>query len=311
MTRILVVGAGATGAFFGSGLAAAGNDVTFLVRPRRRDVLRERGLRIIGSDKQLAVLHPKLLTADELTGGYDAILLSVKADALDAAMADFAPAVGEHTAIIPFLNGMAHLDALNDRFGQRAVLGGVVRVAALVDENGDIRQLAPWTSMIIGEQNGQDSDRQRTLADAFAPAAFDFATSDHIIGDMWHKWVFISAVTAITTLLRGSVGEVAAVPGGVDFATGVLTEAATVSAAAGYPLSDKEFDATRSQVTQPGSPFVPSMYRDLSIGLPTEVEHVFGDLLVRADKLGVGTPLLDLATMNLRVHQNRAQGPTG
>ncbi len=306
MARVLVVGAGATGAFFGSRLAAAGNEVTFLVRPRRRDVLRTRGLRIIGPEHE-EVLHPRLITADEVAGSYDAVLLSVKAAGLTAALDDLTPAVGERTAVIPFLNGIAHLDALNRRFGSERVLGGVVKVVTLVDRNGDIRQLAPPASMVIGEQSGQDTERLRLLADAFTPAAFDFATSGHIVDDMWHKWALIAAVTAVTVLMRGSVGEIAAVPGGPEFATAVVTEAAAVAAAAGHPLAEDALVELRAVVTQPGSPYVPSMYRDLSTGRPTEVEHVFGDLVARADALGIDVPLLGLATVNLRVHQNRAQ----
>ncbi|HSZ41345.1 MAG TPA: 2-dehydropantoate 2-reductase [Trebonia sp.] len=310
MARTLVVGAGATGAYFGSHLARAGNEVTFLVRPRRREVLRERGLRIVSQDSE-EVLHPELITAAELAGTYDAVLLSVKADALAAALNDLSPAVGTGTAIIPFLNGMAHLDALNDRFGPRSVMGGAVKVATQVDDNGDIRQLAPAASMVIGEQDGEHTQRLAALATDFGHAGFDFATSDRILADMWHKWVFIATVTAITVLLRGSVGEIAAVPDGAEFAAATLAEAAAVSAAAGHPMSGPEFAANRALVTQEGSPFVPSMYRDLAAGRPTEVEHVFGDLLTRAAKLGVDTPLLKLATASLRVHQNRAVGANG
>ena len=310
MARTLVVGAGATGAYFGTHLAKAGNEVTFLVRPRRRDVLRERGLRIVGRDSE-EVLRPELVTADELAGTYDAILLSVKAGALAAAMDDLSPAVGPDTAIIPFLNGMAHLDALNDRFGAHSVMGGAVKVATQVDANGDIRLLAPGGSMVIGEQSGSSSARLAALAADYGNAGFDFATSDRIITDMWHKWVFIATVTAITVLMRGSVGEIAAVPDGAEFAAATLAETAAVSAAAGHPLSAPAFAANRALVTQEGSPFAPSMYRDLVSGLPTEVEHVFGDLLLRAAKLGVETPLLKLATANLRVHQNRVLSANG
>ncbi|MEV6898965.1 2-dehydropantoate 2-reductase [Amycolatopsis sp. NPDC051372] len=304
MVRVLVVGAGATGAFFGARLLQAGNEVAFLVRPRRREVLRERGLRIVSAE-HTEVLHPELLVAGELSDAYDAILLSVKADALPAAIEDFAPAVGPGVGIIPFLNGMAHLDVLNDRFGTGSVLGGVVKVVTFVDENGDIRQLAPLADMVIGEQTGEQTPRLAALADGFGSAAFPFATSGRIVTEMWHKWVFIASAGAVTTLMHGNIGEIAAVPGGADFATAVLSEAAAVSAAAGHPMTGREFGTTRELLTAHDSAFAPSFYRDLSRGLPTEVEHVFADVVLRGEKLGVDTPLLKLATINLRVHQNR------
>jgi len=105
---ILVVGAGATGGYFGALLAQAGRDVTFLVRPHRAEQLRERGLRIVGPGAGAAAgqaLRPSLVMAGELAGPADVVLLSVKASALDQAIADFAPAVGPRTAVVPFLNG--------------------------------------------------------------------------------------------------------------------------------------------------------------------------------------------------------------
>lgn len=141
--RILVVGAGATGGYFGALLARAGQDVTFLVRPARAEALRERGLRIVGRDEAW-VLTPRLVTADVLDGPYDLVLLSVKSTGLDGAIEDIAPAVGPDTVVVPLLNGLAHMDALNARFGSASVLGGVAKVVTTLDDAGDIRRLAPW-----------------------------------------------------------------------------------------------------------------------------------------------------------------------
>jgi 2-dehydropantoate 2-reductase len=158
---ILVVGAGATGGYFGARLAQAGRDVTFLVRPGRAGQLRERGLRIVGPGADAdarQVVRPKLVMAGELTEPADVVLVSVKATALDQAIADFAPAVGPRTAVVPFLNGMAHLAKLNKRFGESAVLGGVVVVSAQLNDEGDIVQLTPPATMTIGTQDGTRTD---------------------------------------------------------------------------------------------------------------------------------------------------------
>ena len=309
MTRILVVGAGATGGYFGGRLVEAGRDVTFLVRPARYDLLSHRGLLITEAGHTRTVDAP-LITADEVKPVYDAVVLAVKAGALEAAVSDIEGIVGPETPVIPFLNGMAHMDLLNARFGRESVLGGAVRVIAKIDRNGDVIQLAPGASMVIGEQpaaggTSPGTDRLRRLAATFDGAGFEFSTSDDIEGVMWQKWVFISTVNAITCLLRATIGEVVAVPGGARLATDVLAEAAAIAAAAGHPVPDAVLDATRATITQEGSAFVPSMYRDLSEGLPVEVEHVLGDLVDRAVRLGVPTPLLGVATTNLRIYQNR------
>lgn len=302
--RILVVGAGATGGYFGGLLASAGRDVTFLVRPARAAALRDRGLRITGLGED-RTLEPKLVTAAELTAPYDLILLSVKATGLAAALDDVAPAVGPDTTIVPFLNGMAHLDALNDRFGAAKVLGGVVFVFTTLDEQGDIVRLGPVHSVGVGEQDGTETTRLRDVHAALSGAGFDTPVHPDVLAQMWSKWVFISGIGALTCLMRGTVGDIVAVPGGADLGPAIVAEAAAIAAAAGYPVPDDRLATLRGTVTEPGSPIVSSMYRDLMNGSPTEVEHILGDLVSRARALSVATPLLDLATMHLRVAGHR------
>ncbi|MFR9780827.1 ketopantoate reductase family protein [Micromonospora sp. MS34] len=305
--RILVVGAGATGGYFGAQLQQAGRDVTFLVRPKRADVLRERGLRITGLGAE-TLLTPRLLTAAEIDGHYDVVLVSVKATALPAAIDDLAAAVGPRTRVIPFLNGMAHMDALNARFGVDAVLGGVARVLTTLDAEGDIVRLGTLAEIVIGEQQGGTSPRVEQIAERFSGAGFDFAVSPDIRRAMWHKWVFISTLGALNTLVRGSVGDAVAVPGGDRLGPQIAAEGAAVAAAAGYPMPEPALDNVRAFVTRPGSTDTASLYRDLIAGQPSEAEQIFGDLTARARALGVPTPLLDATTVALRMHEQRLTG---
>jgi 2-dehydropantoate 2-reductase len=301
--KILVVGAGATGGYFGARLQQAGRDVTFLVRPRRAQLLRERGLRITGPAD--SVVTPRLVTAPDLDGEYDLVLVSVKAMALPAAIDDVTRAVGPGTTIVPFLNGMAHMDALNEAFGPEAVLGSVVRVFTTVADNGDIVQLAPPSDIVIGEQAGGPSPRVRDIEDVLTGAGFDVTVSADITTAMWHKWVFISTLGALNTLVRASVGDAVAAKGGDQLGPALAAEAAAVSAAAGHPVPAQTMQAIAASTTVPGSTDTASLYRDLVGGRPTEAEHIFGDLTARARALGVPTPLLDLATLSLRVHEAR------
>lgn len=304
--KILVVGAGATGGYFGALLAKAGRDVTFLVRPRRAAALRERGLRLTGAGGD-EVITPNLVTADELTGPYDLILLSVKSTALKQAIDDLAPAVGPRTAIVPLLNGMRHLDELSARFGTGPVLGGVAKVITTLNDEGDIVRLAPLAVLTIGEVDGSASPRTEAVRTVLADAGIDASVAPDILASMWHKWVFITTLSTVTCLMRGEVGDVNAVPGGSELGPAALAEAAAVSAAAGYPVPAGELSASSALVTQTDSAFASSMYRDVVSGFPTEVEHIFGDLVARARALSVATPLLDLATLHLRVHQRRVE----
>lgn len=303
--KILVVGAGATGGYFGARLAQAGKDVTFLVRPARAAALRERGLRITGRGED-EIVTPRLVTAGELTGPYDLVLLSVKATALERAIDDIAPAVGPGTVIVPLLNGMAHLRQLNARFGEEAVLGGVAKIITTLNGEGDIVRLAAVASLTIGEQRGGPSKRVAAIAAELGDAGIDTQLPADIHAAMWSKWVLISTLAGLTCLMRGTAGDVTAVPGGRDFVAALLAESATVAAAAGHPVPNGELDALAAMLTKEGSPLTASLYRDVTQGASTEVEHVFGDLLVQARHLSVATPLLDLVTLNLRVHEHRS-----
>ncbi|QRP49253.1 2-dehydropantoate 2-reductase [Amycolatopsis sp. FDAARGOS 1241] len=302
--RILVVGAGATGGFFGGRLHQAGRDVTFLVRPRRAKLLAERGLRITGLGEE-TVLTPNLVEADRLTGPYDLVLFTVKAAGLEQAAADVAPAVGPRTLVLPVLNGMRHVDVLTARFGEERVLGGVAIVATTVDGSGDIRRLVDMQSLTYGARSESAPPELADVHALLSDAGFPTALAPDITSQMWAKWAFIASIGAVTALMRGTVGDVAGQPGGIAFADAVVAECAAVAEAAGHPVAAPALENARATVTEIGSPRAPSLYRDLTSGRPVEGEQIFGDLVDRAHALGVSVPLLELVRLNLRVYQSR------
>lgn len=300
--RILVVGAGAVGGYFGGRLAQAGRDVTFLVRSRRAEQIRANGMRII-SPHGNATIRPNLVAASDLRPAYDIVFLSVKSYALTNAIDDFAPAVGPRTVILPVLNGMRHLDVLERRFGKVALLGGVCLVATQLDADGGIVQLAEFQSLTYGELHGKQTSRLETVNQALRGAAFDASASLHILQDMWQKWVQLATLGTITCLLRGNIGEIVAVPGGAEMSVGALRECAAVAAACGYPPSAKFLEEQEAQLQMPGSSMTSSMYRDLMRNAQVEVDAILGDLLDRGRKLGVSTPILQAAFLNLSIYQ--------
>jgi 2-dehydropantoate 2-reductase len=301
--RFLIVGAGAVGGLIAARLTDAGYDVTVLARPRSAARLREGGLRIASGDGT-SVLRPAVVTADELTSGYDAIVLAVKSDDLDGAMADIGPAVKPPAVIIPFLNGMAHVDALTGRFGP-AVLGGALRIATQVEDDGTIRVLTPQFDVELGELDGSPSTRAARLASAFKDAGADVAVPGNIVDAMWAKWVFIASLGAVTSLMRAPVGAIVAAPGGQRFARSVLAEAAATAAACRHPVPAGQLHVTEDALTAPGSPATSSLTRDLTAGRRTEVEAVLADLAARARMDGTATPLIDLAVLALRIHNRQ------
>jgi 2-dehydropantoate 2-reductase len=300
--RILIVGAGAVGGYFGGRLAQAGRDVTFLVRPSRAKQLRQDGLRIISSHGN-AVVTPNLVTTEEIDAPYDLVFLSVKAYALEAAMNDFAAAIGPETMIFPVLNGMRHIDLLTKRFGEHAVIGGVCLVASEVDDEGRIVQLADFQRLIYGERNGETTLRLQSFHATLQGAGFDARLSTDIIQAMWEKWVQLASLGAITCLMRGTIGEIVAAPGGADLSLKVLDESAAVATACGHKPSEALLARHAAAMTEPSSPLTSSMYRDLRKGAPVEADHILGDLIERGGTHGVATPLLKAAFVNLRIYQ--------
>jgi 2-dehydropantoate 2-reductase len=300
--KILIVGAGAVGGYFGGRLAQAGRDVTFLVRPARAKQLSQDGLRIISPHGDV-VITPKLVSADKIDTPYDLVLLSVKAYALEAAMNDFAAAVGPETMIFPVLNGLRHVELLAKRFGEHAVIGGVCLVAAEIDDEGRIVQLADFQQLVYGERNGETTSRLQTLDAALRGAGFDARLSTDIMQAMWEKWVQLASLGAITCLMRGAIGEIVAVTGGADLSLKVLDESSAVATACGHKPSETLLSKHAAAITAPGSPLTSSMYRDLRKGAPVEADHILGDFIDRGAAHGVPTPLLKAAFVNLRVYQ--------
>src|SRR5271169_5901454 len=189
--RILVVGAGAVGGYFGGRLIEARRDVTFLVRPRRAAELAAGGLLIKSATGDFTAPSPPTVLSGDLDALFDLILLSCKAYSLDDAISSFSPAVGPDTAILPLLNGMRHLDILDERFGRARVLGGQCQIAATLDLEHRVVHLNERHELSFGERDGSLSDRVRAIADQMHDAAFEERASENILQEMWDKWVFL------------------------------------------------------------------------------------------------------------------------
>jgi 2-dehydropantoate 2-reductase len=307
--RILVVGAGAVGGYFGGRLLEAGRDVTFLVRPRRAELLAKHGLTIRSAFGDYHRDSPPIVTHENLADPFDLVLLSCKAYDLDDAMASFAGAVGENTAILPLLNGMRHLDALADRYGSKPLLGGQCVISATLDANGEIVQLGNLHALSFGELDGSRSRRIETIASALLGSGFDARLTDEIRPEMGEKWVLIAALAGITCLMRASVGDYLAA-GASGLATGLLDECATIAAGQGYPPRPATLDRARAMLTTDGSPLKASMLRDIEGGKPVEGDQILGDLLRRAAKPDAHS-LLRVATLHVKAYEaERARAGT-
>jgi len=303
--RVLVVGAGAIGGYFGGRLLQAGCDLTFLVRPKRAAELADAGLVIKGPNGDVTLRNPPTVQADKLNQKFDVVLLSCKAFDLDDAIKSFAPAVGPQTALIPLLNGMLHLDVLDKKFGRERVLGGLCAIAVTLNDKREVVQLAPMQSLNFGERDGKMSDRVRAIAEVFASGKFGSVASEHIVQEMWEKWVFLASLAASTCLMRTSIGNILAAPGGKDFILGMLDECSAVATAEGHAPSGPFFERVRGMLTTEGSQMTASMFRDIKAGAPVEADHVIGDLIARGDASKVPVPKLRTAYTHLKAYEKQ------
>ncbi len=302
--KMLVLGAGGIGGYVGGRLAAAGADVTFLVRPARGERLATDGLRISSplGDLQLPVTT---VTAPAVAPGYDFVLLTCKAYDLDSAMDAIAPAIDERCAIVPMLNGMAHLDALDDRFGESNVMGGTCLIDVSLDRSGLIRHTGSLQKVIFGERDRLVSARAQSLAKAFANAQIDWELSEDIVLSMWEKIVFLSVLAAATCLFRANVREIISSPGGLEVMEGALATNIEIARREGYEPRDDPMKRARDRLTDPVGSWSASMLRDLEAGGRVEGDHVVGWMLAKARKHGLDDRFLSLAYAHLKAYEAR------
>jgi 2-dehydropantoate 2-reductase len=303
--RILVLGAGALGGYFGGRLLEAGADVAFLVRPRRRAQLERDGL-VIESPYGALRRSAPLLSPGEAAPGWDVVLLACKAYDLEDAVAAIRPAVDVRTAVLPVLNGISHIEILRRAFGAERVLGGIAKIQATLGPDGAVRHLNDWRYLTFGEVDGRMSPRVQALAEAAAGAKGVVAAAvPDIAFRMWEKLVHLGTSAVSTVLMRANVGEVVRAPGGAALLRRVLERNAAIAAANGHPMRDSFMAEYRAVFSDPGSAYSASILRDLEAGGRIEADHILGFLLEAARRAGVPEELHEAAFLHAKAYEQR------
>ncbi|WP_439548684.1 2-dehydropantoate 2-reductase [Falsiroseomonas sp.] len=302
--RMLVLGAGALGGYFGGRAMQRGLDVAFLVRPARAAALARDGLRIRST---FGDFDTPVATLARATPGFDVVLLSCKAYDLDAAIEAIRPAVEGGACVLPVLNGLSHIDRLNAAFGADRVWGGLAKCAATLRPDGTVQHLNDWHWLTFGEQDGRMDGRAAAFAAALgdAPGLVAQAVPD-IRRRMWEKLVHLGTVAAGTVLMRASVGEIIRA-GGRGFLLSLLERNAAIAAANGFPMSPGFMESYRAMFSDAASAYTASMLRDLEAGGRTEAEHILGFLTDAARAAGVPEDLHAQALLHARAHDQRRE----
>jgi len=306
--KILCLGAGAIGGYFGGRLAEAGADVTFLVREGRRKQLAADGIRIESIFGNASV-RAKAVTATEIEHPFDLILLTCKAYDLANAVGTIERAVGDQTAILPLLNGIAHIEILNAKFGRSRVLGGVAKIAATLTPDGAIKHLNDWRYITFGEQDGSLSERVLSLKAAFDKTSVVASAVPNIMQVMWEKIVHLSTVAGMTCVMRASVGEIARTKYGSELMIGFLERNAEIAAREGFGPPDSFLVEYRQLFRNKSSAYTASMLRDIQRNGPIEADHILGFMLDKAIKHKIDPSLHRFIYTNLQAHEeHRAAG---
>lgn len=304
--RILMLGAGAIGGYFGARIHQAGGDVTFLVRPERERSLTENGLHV---SSPLGDIHirPRCITAFQGSESqkFDTAIVSCKAYDLDSAIEAIIPALASHGIVVPLLNGMTHLQRLEERFGPERVLGGIAHLGVTLTAEGHIRHLNELHRLMIGSRTAPAPPLVDALAEVFAGSGIDFVLSHNIENEMWEKFVFLSALAGATCTMRAPIGYILQTHSGKAFVLGLFGECLAVAGKYGHETSKERLAQYRSQLTAWGSTSTASMLRDIERKGPTEAEHILGDMVRRAQAHHIDVPLLQLAYSHMQAYEIR------
>ena len=306
--KILILGAGAVGGYWGARLAQAGIDVTFLLREKRAGLVRANGL-VVKSPKGDFVVPVKAVTKGNEGGPYDVVILACKGYDLDSAMDSIAPAVGPDTTIVPMLNGHAHFATLDARFGAGRVAGGLARISGMLGPNGEILHSGA-SGVSFGERDGKPPRKALVaLHAACKKAGIDGGINPDINQDLWDKWVMLGTIASMCAAMRGTVGDIVAAEDGAALMRETLEECCRVAAAAGHAPSDKVRSGIETGLTQPGGKSVASILGDMEKGGAVEARSIVGDMLMRARKAGLPAPNLRFAYAHLQAYEaRRARG---
>ncbi len=298
--RVLVLGAGAVGGYFGGRMAEAGMDVTFLVREKKKRKLEKTGL-VIKSPKGDLFIKPNLVTTDKIRDDFDVILFTNKAYDLDEILQLPFP-VKDGALIIPLLNGYAHMEQLSKKFVNARSFGGIAHIFSTLSEEGEIHHFNDVHSLTFGHLSSSDASHGRKFFDACSSANFSIKYSDNIIVDLWHKWVLITTVAGATTLFNATIGEIASSQHGISFITDLHDECINIAKSEKIQVSDDDLAQQRRFLSDKESTWNSSMRRDMVNNSKIECAHIFLELIKIADKNNVLCPALKTVMINGEIY---------
>lgn len=304
--RILMVGAGALGGYVGARLIASGADVTFLLRRSRLETMRRSGLVVESSLGDMVIATPACVAADALERTYDLVIVACRAHQFAHAAKASSPAVGPDTAVLPLLNGMAHIEDARAAFGPTRVLGGLCMLAAAVAPDGRVLHRNGDHALRLGELDGAASARTRAFGALFERAGFTQPATDTIMLEMWEKWMFIASAFCLTALTRMHPRTPSRASGKTG-TSALLNECRRIASAAGFAPRPAALARSKLILDDPRTELPAMIHEDWQRRYPTEAEYILRDLLARAGASAIDTPLAANAYQALLTQETATQ----
>ncbi len=301
--KVLIIGAGAVGGYFGGRMAETGIDVTFLVRQKRKELLEKNGL-IIKSPRGNFSTNPKLVVSEKLEHVFDVILFTNKAYDLDAVLQIDLP-VNEDTIIIPLLNGYVHLKKLKAKFPNAKLFGGIAHIFSTLSGEGEIHHFNDIHSLTFGHLSDADEKQGRKFFEACSSVNFSLKYSSNIVVDLWHKWILITTVAGATTLFDANIGEIASTEHGRSFIIDLHDECINIAKSEKVELNEKDLEEQKIFLVDKSSTWNSSMRRDMLNHAKIENEHIFLELIKIADQNKISCPSLKTVMVNGEIYMRK------
>lgn len=288
--KILVMGSGGVGGYFGGRLAAAGNDVTFVARGAHLAAMQAEGL-ILDSQIGNAVIKPVKVTADPATAGVpDVIIFATKMTDAEAAAEQLKPIVRDGTMIVAFQNGVEAADILKRVLPQAHVVPGVARIASHISKPGTIEHRSPFARLEFGELTGGSNPKLDTFHAACKAAGIDAIIAENIQRNVWMKFGMLAPFSGLTALTGATAGPLRETAGTRALIEAAVREVIAVGKAAGAGLKDEDFTQLMKVIDGNPAPMTSSMAHDRKAGKPLEVNYLSGAVVRIGEKHGVAAP---------------------
>lgn len=304
--RIVIMGAGGLGGYFGARLAAAGNDVAFVARGAHLAAIKQDGLRIISARGDLH-LRDVVATDDPATlAPADVVMIAVKLWDTETAAEAVKPLVRHGTAVVSFQNGVGKDAVLTRILGREAVIGGVGQIGVVIASPGVIAHTGTMAKLTFGELDNTRSARVEALLATCTAAGIDAEIADDINLATWQKFAFLVGMSACTTAMRSNLGPIRANPQTRAFLRDVVREAVAVGRALGVKLAEDFAEQRMAFIETLPPQMTASMQGDLARGNRLEVPWLSGAVVELGKQVGVPTPLNRAVSDILALYANGA-----